>query len=174
MNTKYIVDLAAALIPLVVGTFWYHPKGLGSILKKASGVSEEKMTGGHGALVFVLTYVASYFVARALGPIVIHQYGFLGMLANQPDVHQAGTELNSTVQGLLDKFGTEFRTFKHGALHGALTGVYLILPILAILTLFEKRRWTYLAIHAGYWIICLALMGGVVCAYMPMTYPLIH
>ncbi|MDB5281695.1 MAG: hypothetical protein JWO06_770 [Bacteroidota bacterium] len=173
MYTKYFVNLAAALIPLIIGSVWYHPKIFGGIVMKSSGASDEKMGVGRTILIFVLAYAASYYIAGSLRSIVIHQYGLLSMLANHPEVHQAGTELNTTVQGLLDKYGTEFRTFKHGALHGAYTGLYFITPVFLILTLFERKRWSYLAIHGVYWIICLALMGGVVCQYMPMTYPLV-
>lgn len=168
METKYFVDLGAALIPLVIGYIWYHPKLLGSVLKDSGDVNAEKLQTGHAWWVYPLAYIGCYFIAGSLHSIVIHQYGIRSMLANQPDLHTAGTALNTTVQALLDKYADNYRTFKHGALHGAFTGVYLILPILAVITLFEKKRWTYLAIHGVYWIICLALMGGVVCAYMPI------
>jgi hypothetical protein len=168
METKYIVDLCAALIPLVIGFIWYHPKVLGSVIKAANGVTGENANAGHKPWVYLLTYVVSYFIARSLGSVVIHQYGLLSFLANEPDVHVAGTPLNITVQGLLDKYGDNYRTFKHGAYHGYQMGLYLVAPIIAIITLFEKRKWTWLLVHAGYWIVCLALMGGVVCAYMPM------
>ena len=174
METKYLVDLGAALIPLVVGYIWYHPKLLGSVLKASGDVNAEKMQSGHAWWVYPVAFVASYYIARSLGSITIHQYGLLSMLANQPDVHVAGTPLNTVVQGLLDKYGENYRTFKHGALHGSLTGVYFVLPILTFITIFEKKKWTYLAIHASYWIICLALMGGVVCAYMPTHIQLAH
>jgi len=168
METKYLVDLGAAFIPLAVGFIWYHPMVLGKFAKAASGGSMEKMKTGHALLVYLLTYVGSYFIAQSLGSIVIHQYGLLSWLANQADVHKAGTELNTTVQGLYDKYGAEFRTFKHGAYHGYQIGLKFVLPILTIITLFERKKWQWLAIHGVYWIICLALMGGVVCAYMPI------
>lgn len=173
METKYLVDLAAAFIPIVIGFVWYHPKVFGSVIKAANGRTEEAGSG-HAWWVYVLGYVASYYIARSLGSIVIHQYGLLSMLASEPDVHKAGTELNTTVQGLLDKYENNFRTFKHGAYHGFFTGLYLVLPILAIHTFFEKKKWTWLAVNAGFWLICLALMGGVVCAYMPIHIQVAH
>ncbi len=167
METKYLVNLGAAFIPLLVGYIWYHPKFLGSVIKSANGVTDENAKMGHALWVYPLAYICSYFIAGSLAPVVIHQFGLHSMLADQPDVHVAGTALNTTAQGLLDKYGDSFRTFKHGAFHGYRLGLYLVIPILAVITIFEKKKWTYLAIHAGYWIVCLALMGGVVCAYMP-------
>ena len=171
MQTKYLVYSAAAFIPLIIGYIWYHPSVFGSAIKTANG--SDTNTKGHAPWVYLLAIVCSYFIARSLGSIVIHQYGMLSMLADQPDLHIAGTPLNIVIQGLLDKYGDHFRSFKHGALHGALTGVYLVLPILAVIAIFEKKRWTWLAIHAGYWILCLALMGAIVCAYMPMQIQLV-
>jgi hypothetical protein len=173
MQTKYIVNLASAFIPLIVGFIWYNPKVFGALLKKAERIPNEDVNQGHAPWVYLLTYIGSYYIAGALGGIVIHQRGLLSMLANQPDLHTAGTALNTNVQGLLDQYGTNFRTFKHGALHGFYTGLYLALPVLGIIALFEKKNWLYIFIHGAYWIVCLTLMGGVICAYMPMQFPLV-
>jgi hypothetical protein len=169
METKLLVNLAAALVPLVVGAIWYNPMIFGKILMKANGVTnKEKMSAAKMAIVFVLTYIGSYFiVTRALGSIVIHQRGLFGMLANQPDLHTQGTDLYNTVQGLMTKYGTNFRTFKHGALHGSFTGLFLVFPVLGIIALYEPKPIAWVAIHTIYWIICLAIMGGIICAYMP-------
>jgi Protein of unknown function (DUF1761) len=167
MDQRLLVNLGAALIPLLVGYVWYHPRLLGSILKSSGDVHTEKLSTGHAWWVYPLAYIACYFIAGSLGSVVIHQYGLPSMLANQPDLHTAGTALNTTAQALLDKYADNFRTFKHGAFHGYHLGLYLVLPVIAVITLFEKKKWTYLAIHGAYWIICLALMGGVICAYMP-------
>ena len=61
--------------------------------------------------------------------------------------------------------GEEFHTFQHGAFHGALAGLTFALPILGIPALFERRSMTYILIHAGYWVLTLALMGGVLCLW---------
>ena len=125
------------------------------------------MTAGKLALSIIFTYVAGFYIARSLGSVVIHQHGVYAMLANEPDVHVKGTELYNTVQGLMDKYGNNFRTFKHGALHGSLTGVYLVLPILLVVGFWDCKKPVWLFMHATYWIMCLAVMGGIVCAYMP-------
>ena len=64
----------------------------------------------------------------------------------------------------MDQYGQNFRTFKHGAFHGTLSGIFYAFPIIAINALFERRSWKYIWIHTGYWILTLALMGGTVCA----------
>ena len=65
----------------------------------------------------------------------------------------------------MDKYGNNFRTFKHGFVHGILAGIFLALPLIAVNALFEKKGVAYIAINAGFWTINLALMGGVICAF---------
>ena len=63
-------------------------------------------------------------------------------------------------------YGAAFRTFKHGALHGAMTGVLLAFPIVAINALFERKSWKYISIHAGYWIVTLSGIGAILCGWV--------
>ena len=62
-------------------------------------------------------------------------------------------------------YGDAFRTFKHGALHGFMSGVFLALPIISINGLFEQKSWKYIAIQAGYWIVLMTIMGSIVCGW---------
>lgn len=169
MDPKVLVNLSAALVPLVVGFIWYSPMVFGGVLRRANGTENKpRMSASIMAGAFLLTYAASYIIAwRVLGSIVIHQRGLFGMLANHPEAHEQGTELYNTVTGLMDKYGHEFRTFKHGALHGSLTGLCLVFPVLSIIALFEPKSIAWVVIHSVYWIICLAVMGGIICQFMP-------
>jgi hypothetical protein len=65
----------------------------------------------------------------------------------------------------LADYGTAYRTFKHGALHGFLTGLFLVLPILGTNALYEKRSFKYTLVTSGFWIVCLMIMGGIICAW---------
>ena len=65
----------------------------------------------------------------------------------------------------MDTYGGNFRTFKHGAFHGTLYSVFLVLPLIGINALFERKSWSYVWIHVGYWALTLALMGGVISAF---------
>jgi hypothetical protein len=170
MDQKLIVNLVAALVPLAVGIIWYYPLVFGKVLMTANGnANKPPMSGSKRVIALVLTYLGSYLIAsRVLGSIVIHQHGLFGMLAGNPDVHVAGTELNGHVTWLMDHFGTNYRTFKHGALHGSFTGLFLVFPILGIIALHEPKSWIWVAVHSVYWIICLAIMGGIICQYMPV------
>ena len=61
--------------------------------------------------------------------------------------------------------GDSFRYFRHGLLHGFMAGVFIALPITAINALFEQKSWKYILVNAGYWIITMMIMGGIICAW---------
>ena len=69
------------------------------------------------------------------------------------------------INNFMTSDGDRFRTFKHGALHGGLVGGFIGLPILVINGLFERKGFKYGLINAGYWIITLAIMGGILCQW---------
>ncbi len=92
--------------------------------------------------------------------------GIFSTLATDPiALENPNSEVGALLANLTAKYGHNFRTFKHGALHGALSGLLFATPVLAINSLFEKKTFQYVAIHAGYWIVTLALIGGVICAF---------
>ena len=89
--------------------------------------------------------------------VVIHQFGALGMVGG--DASKALPSYNA----FMADYGTAFRTFKHGALHGTITGLFMILPTIGINALYEKRSFKYVMISGGYWIVCFMVMGGIIC-----------
>ncbi|MGZ4038794.1 MAG: DUF1761 domain-containing protein, partial [Bacteroidia bacterium] len=153
------------LIPMVLGFIWYNPKVLGKAWMEASGMTEEKAKNANMALVFGLSFLFSFFLAFALQFLVIHQSGVTSLFYKQP-INDPSTEMGALYKKIMDTLGTSYRTFKHGALHGTIGGFMIALPILATNAMFEGKGFKYIAINAGYWIICMALMGGLICAWM--------
>ena len=165
MEMNFLVAALAALLPMILGFIWYNPKVFGTAWMNACGFTKEDLQGGNMALIFVLSYIFSFFLAMMLNTIVIHQFGFFSTLMNDPDVMKEGTETYQYAQDFLEKYGDNFRTFKHGALHGGLAGIFFVLPVLGTNALFEKKGFKYIAVNVGYWIVCLSLMGGVICQF---------
>ena len=155
----------SALIPLIVGFIWYNPKVFGASWMKAAGVSEDKMKGGNMGLAFFLSYLFSCFLAFMLVGITIHQMGFQSVLMNEDGFGVEGSEISKFFHDFMGKYGNNFRTFKHGALHGTMAGIFIAFPILATNALFERKGWKYIWINAGYWIVSMMLMGGVICQF---------
>lgn len=152
----------SALVPLVLGFIWYHPLVFGSAWMKAGKFDPEKMKEGFNMpLVFGLTYLLGVFISFALSGIVIHQMGFFSML----QMHFKEQATQDFFKNGIAVYGNDFRTFKHGALHGAITGFGIALPVVAVNGLFERRGWTYILINAGFWILSITLMGAIICQF---------
>lgn len=75
------------------------------------------------------------------------------------------TTAKPSYAAFLADYGNEFRTFKHGALHGFMSGLFLALPITAINGLFEQKSWKYILVNAGYWIVSMTIMGAIICGW---------
>lgn len=165
MQTNIAIIALAALIPLVMGFIWYHPRVFGSTWMKVAQVTEESMKNSNMALIFGLTYLFSFFLSFSLQFLTIHQLSLVGIVAGQPDYMNPTSEAGQMVAAFLEKYGNEFRTFNHGALHGVISAITIALPILGINALFERKPRKYIFIHLGYWIITLGIMGGIICAF---------
>ncbi|MEZ4805744.1 MAG: DUF1761 domain-containing protein [Bacteroidia bacterium] len=163
---NFVAVLVAALIPMIVGMIWYNPKVFGNAWMKSIGVNdaEEMKKGANMALIFGMSFVFALMLALILNPIVIHQMGIESLKQGLPDAQKTGT-LTMMVNGEPFEYANLFRTFKHGAFHGVLAGLFIALPIIGTSSLYERRGFKYIAISAGFWIVNMALMGGLICAW---------
>ena len=78
-----------------------------------------------------------------------------------------GDESNAlpSYAAFLADYSDAFRTFKHGALHGTLIGIFLVFPIILTNAMFERKSFKYALLNMGYWTITIALMGGILCQW---------
>jgi len=162
---NFTVVLLSALIPLLMGFIWYHPKVFGNIWMRESGIIPNEDAKKRMPKVLLLVLLCSIVASFVLQFFVVHQFHFYSMLANDPQLEVNGSEINTFYAEVMNKYGSNFRTFKHGAFHGSFTGMMFVLPVITVSALFEQRSWRYIAIHAGYWIVCLGLMGGLISAF---------
>lgn len=165
MNNLLTV-LLSALIPLLVGFIWYNPKVFGNAWMRAAGLTEEKMKSGNMAVIFIATYVLGCLISLMMMAVVIHQAHFLSVFQGVDGLDDPNSEVSRYIADFMAKYGNNFRTFKHGVLHGVITAVLFITPIISINALFERRGFRYIALHAGFWIISLALIGGMICQFV--------
>jgi hypothetical protein len=164
MQINFVIILLAALIPTIVGFIWYNPKVMGTIWMDAAGMTEEKMKGANMMVIFGVSLVLSFFLATSIQFMVIHQWGVFSTLAT-PENTGPTSELGVVYANFMAKYGTNFRTFKHGAFHGTMSGIFIVLPILGTNALFERKGFKYIAVNTGYWTITMALMGGIICQF---------
>lgn len=156
-----IAVLVAALATLLVGFVWYNPKVFGTVWMRESGMTEEKAKQGNMLKIFGFTILFSLMISFAVPSLVIHQMGALAMVGGPNEV---GKALPSYAAFLAD-YGNEFRTFKHGALHGFISGLFIAFPIIGINAMFDQKSWKLIFITSGYWIVTLTIMGAIICGW---------
>lgn len=155
------VLLGAALIPTIVGFLYYNPKfGFGKVWMSASGVTEEMAKTGNMVVIFGVSIFLSVLLSVSVNFNVIHQTGIDSLFNGMTDAASV-----AYLASFHETYGHIHRSFGHGALHGTIMGLFLVLPILGTNALFERKGFKYIAVNVGYWIVTLALMGGVICQF---------
>lgn len=155
----------AALVPIIIGFLWYSPFAFAKTWMKESNLTEEDLKGSNMVKILVLTLIFSFLIALTLCGIVIHQGHIVSTLMNEPGYGVDNSPVDTFIKDFMAKYGNNFRTFKHGAFHGTIAGIFLAMPLVGINALFERKSFRYILLHAGYWTICFMIMGGIICAW---------
>ncbi len=82
MTINWLALLVGALVPMVLGFIWYHPKLFGTAWMNSLGFKEEDLEGGNMPLIFGLSYVLSCVIAWQ-----IQKYAGYHDVAEQTFVH---------------------------------------------------------------------------------------
>jgi len=122
-------------------------------------MTEESAKKGNMAKIFGLTFVFAFMLAFIMMPLTIHQFGALGMVGGDE------SKALPSYAAFMSDYQDAFRTFKHGALHGFMSGLFIALPVVATNSLFEQKSFKYVAITSGYWILVMTLMGAIICGW---------
>lgn len=141
-DINWLALIVASILPLATGFLWYGPL-FGKAWMKESGMTEEKAKQMNPAKTYGLAVVFAFLIAFFIVPMV-----FFG-----------GPE------GMEHGPGGNHMTFGHGVVHGIFLAVAVALPVLATNALFEQKSFKYVAINAGYWILTMALMSGLINAW---------
>ena len=165
MNINFLAVLMAALVPMVMGFIWYNPKVFGTAWMQAAELSEEKIKNAPMARILALSFLFSFLLAFTLQFVVIHQYHLYSIVANDVKPGDTTSAAAQWLKSSLDSYGQNFRTFKHGAFHGFLMGIFLALPIIGMSALYERRSAKYIWIHTGFMTVCFTIMGGILCQW---------
>ncbi|WP_456438948.1 DUF1761 domain-containing protein [Psychroserpens sp.] len=160
MEINFLAILVAAIVPLVLGFAWYNPKIFGITWAREAEMTEEKMKSGNMPVIFLVSLLFSFILAFFVQMLTIHQFGALGMIGGDPSIAKPSYD------AFMADYGNAFRTFKHGALHGLLGGLFMFTPVIAINAMFERKSWKYVLINGMYWTLCLTIMGAIVCGWV--------
>lgn len=167
MEMNVLPLLLAALVPMAVGFIWYHEKVFGDTWMKGVGLSKEQANTGNMALIFGVSFLCACILSFGFTVIATHDAFINGALYYEtagmdPD---PASESGKWLQYYKDHLSISNHTFQHGFFHGAMiSGIFIALPIVTTDALFERKGFKVIAIKAGYWIITLGLMGGIIAA----------
>lgn len=132
-NLNWLSLIIATLTPMIIGFVYYHKAVFGKAWMSSIGMTEEKAASGNMGKIMGISLVMSFLIAF-----------FLLQWNNGPG--QEGT----------------FDSFGHGAAHGAILSIFVVIPVFITNGLFEQKSWSNMLINAGYWLITLVIMGGLV------------
>ncbi|MEO0728588.1 MAG: DUF1761 domain-containing protein [Bacteroidota bacterium] len=134
MDINWLSMLLASATPLVIGIIYYHPSVFGKAWGNSLGKSVEELAGGNKVVAAIVYLLTSFLLA------------FFLLNFNNDGINQEG----------------DFDNFPHGAWHGLFVAVTIVIPIVIMSGLRERQSWKTRLINVFYWIITLAIMGGVV------------
>ncbi|MEN9323200.1 MAG: hypothetical protein RL699_980 [Bacteroidota bacterium] len=159
MDINFLALLTAAFSSLIVGFIWYNPKVFGTIWMKEAGLNYADLKASNMAKTLGVSFIYAFFVAFIIQMLTIHQFGAIGMVGGDPTIAKA------SYSEFMADYGNAFRTFRHGALHGFMTGLFFALPVIGTGALYEQRSFKYVLIAGGYWVISCMIMGGIICGW---------
>lgn len=143
-NFNFLPIIVAGLIPMVVGAIYYGPV-LGKAWMESANLTEDDVNSGNMAVTYGLSLVMAMCISFGINIITELTHGHF-------------TEAGEFIAG-------SNHTFGHGAMHGVIFGAFTIIPALVIVSLFHKMSAKNIMINVLYWIITLALIGGVTDAW---------
>lgn len=164
MEMNYNMLFLTALVPMIIGFVWYGPL-FGKVWMVEMGFTKESLAKANMFKILFFSYLFSLMISFFLATVVIHQTGIFSTLAGEPGFADKTGAAFGYYQDFISTYGDRFRTFSHGALHGAIASIFFILPVVSIIALFERKSFKYVALNVGYWMVTLAIMGGIVCKW---------
>lgn len=129
---NWLAVIVAALVPTIVGFLWYGPL-FGKQWLDSMGWTKEDEAKGNMPVIFGISFVMAIILSMGL------LFTITG--AHQPD--------------------GSFATFKHGALHGVMLSFFLSVPTLVSGALFQRSTGKNIILNVAYWMITMAIMGGI-------------
>ena len=165
MEINFLVILLAALVPMVMGFIWYNPKVFGTAWMAAAEITEDKKKNPPMAKIFIVSFVFALLLAFIMLPMVVHQLSLFSLVADDMKPGDTTSAAAQWFQSSMETYGNNFRTFKHGAFHGFIAGIFLVLPLIGTNALYERKSAKYIFINVGFWTVCMSIMGGIICQW---------
>lgn len=132
MEMNWIAIVVVAIVPMIMGALWYGPL-FGKQWQNSMGFSDEDVNSGNMTVTFGVAFIMAILLSMGL---------------------------SSTIQFVHGAEGS-YNTFQHGAFHGVMLSLFISIPVLVSNSLFQKNNGKNIIINVAYWMITMAIMGGI-------------
>jgi hypothetical protein len=137
MQMNWAAFAVAVVAQMVIGFIWFHPKVMGTMWSKASGISLEDMKPKNPGMVYGLTIL----------------YTVLFTMFIMTNVTGPGQDVAPD--------GHSYHTFQHGVVHALILTGFVILPVLGTPALYEGKTKGWMIVQVGYWLVRLIVAAGI-------------
>ena len=161
-NFQYL--LLSALIPVVLGFIWYHPNVFGNRVANnaAQPVSQIGLMGNFKRIIWI--YLFSMLLSYVILLLSVHQFGPHLLFFGESQMSDPNYGAHAFLANFMEQYGDRHRSFGHGVIHGAELGLFMGIALIGSTALMEGRTIKSMWLHIFFWLICMALMGGVLAA----------
>jgi len=157
---NWLILLISSCIPIIVGYLLFNT----NFYKKISKSNEQLNLSIKWSLVSIIgLFTLSFMYSITLSYQVIHQLHFQSMLINEVGFEKGEGNAYKDLIYIFELYGKNFRSFKHGAFHGLLNSIFIVLPILVYSKYTSASSWRSVIFQWMFWMICGVLMGGIIC-----------
>ncbi|MCD2259768.1 DUF1761 domain-containing protein [Psychroserpens luteolus] len=132
-DISWLSMVLATLMPILIGFLYYHKNVFGNVWLDTISTRENQTKKPNNIVTLIVAILLSFFLS------------FFLLNFNNSGINQEG----------------DFDTFAHGAWHGTFIAVTTVAPVIVVQGFFGRRKWKHMLINILYWMITLALMGGI-------------
>ncbi|QQR88242.1 MAG: DUF1761 domain-containing protein [Flavobacteriales bacterium] len=168
MQVNWLVQLLAALVPMLVGMIWYNPKVFGTAWMNAAGMTDEKIKGANMPVIYGISLVMAFLFGLAYKILADHGTmfdAFFRPVMEHGMGIDATTAFGTELKGHIDAYVARYSSWTHGLAHSVILSVVVVLPIIVTNALFERKSFKYMMVNWGYWAVTIALMFMVVAQF---------
>ncbi|MEM9820079.1 MAG: hypothetical protein AAF985_03370 [Bacteroidota bacterium] len=160
MDLNYFAFLSISFVPLLIASYWFHPK---SLISRWSGERFTTLTT-LGPLRLGILFVLSFTLVYGYINLIIHQMGFYELFFT--DIMMGSQEAEKIVQDFLGVYGDKYRYFKHGVFHGLINAFVFALPFIGIHGLLNNKPLKYMIHLFSYWVLTSLIIGGLIAEFV--------
>jgi len=149
-----------SLIPFIMAYIWYRPN-VYSVIFIGWDLSQFNFRWSISSAILLI--LLGFMYSITLSYQVIHQLHFQSLLMNEVGFLKGEGNAYKDLIYIFELYGKNFRSFKHGAFHGLLNSIFIVLPILIYGKYTSNSSWRSVFFQWIYWMICGILMSGIIC-----------